>query len=196
VILVSSLDPVLVPSIEANDRWRDLLRSFVRIDLNATPRRRLGEDDADYQRRISEESYFHWLFAGLPKLKKLVMLQLAQEKVVNPRSEEVLNELREQGMIERKWGLLSVKDEGFAKFLKHALPHHTVRHWEKQLAGTRPFSLQTSLMIVGVGIVAFLLYTQGDVFNTWVTYATGVASTVPKALQFFDNIRGKASGGS
>jgi hypothetical protein len=191
VILVSSLDPVLVPSIEASDRWRDLLRSFVRIDLNTTPRRRLGEDDADYQGRISAESYFHWLFAGLPKLKKLVMLQLAQEKVVNPQSDEVLNELMEQGMIERKWGLLAVKDEGFAKFLKHALPHHTVRLWEKQLAGARPFSLQTSLMIVGVGVVAFLLYTQGDVFNTWVTYATGVASTVPKALQFFENFRGK-----
>jgi len=193
VILVSSLDPVLVPSIETNDRWRDLLHSFVRIDLSATPPRRLGEDDADYQNRISAESYFHWLFAGLPKINKLVMLQLAQEKVVNPNSGEVVDELVEQGMVERKWGLLSVKDEGFAKFLKHALPHLTVRNWERQIAGTRPFSLQTSLLIVGVGVVAFLLYTQGEVFNTWVTYATGVASAVPKALQFFENFRSKAT---
>jgi len=96
-------------------------------------------------------------------------------------------------MVERKWGLLSVKDEGFAKFLKHALPHLTVRNWERQIAGTRPFSLQTSLLIVGVGVVAFLLYTQGEVFNTWVTYATGVASAVPKALQFFENFRSKAT---
>jgi len=193
VILIFSLDPVLVPSIEANDRWRDLLRSFVRIDLNAAPRRRLGEDDADYQSRISAESYFHWLFAGLPKLKKLVMLQLAQEKVVNPNSGEIVDELMEQEMIEQKWGLLSVKDDEFARFLKYALPHHTVRHWEKQLAGARPFSLQTSLMIIGVGVVAFLIYTQGEVFNTWVTYATGVASAVPKALQFFENLRSKSA---
>ena len=95
-------------------------------------------------------------------------------------------------MIVRKWGLLAVKDQGFAKSLKHALPHHTVKHWEKEIAGRRPFSLQTSLMIVGVGIVAFLVYTQGDVFNTWVTYATGVASAVPKVLQFFDNLRSKS----
>jgi len=68
--------------------------------------------------------------------------------------------------------------------------------WEKEIAGKRPFSLQTSLMIVGVGVVAFLLYTQGDVFNTWVTYATGVASTVPKVLQFFDNLRSKTQASS
>jgi len=196
VILISSLDPVLVPSIEANDQWRDLMRSFVRIDLNTAPRRRLGEDDADFQSRISAESYFHWLFAGLPKLKKLVMLQLAQEKVVNPNSGEIVDELMEQGMIEQKWGLLSVKDDEFARFLKHALPQHIVRRWEKQLAGARPFSLQTSLMIIGVGVVAFLIYTQGEVFNTWVTYATGVASAVPKALQFFENLRSKSAASS
>jgi hypothetical protein len=191
VVLVSSMDPILIPAIEASDRWRHLLHSFVRIDLNTTPRQRVGEDDAEYQSRISAESYFHWLFAGLPKLDKLVMLQLAQERVVNPNDSELIDGLMEQGMIERKWGLLAVKDHGFAKFLKHALPHHTVRHWEKEIAGRRPFSLQTSLMIVGVGVVAFLVYTQGDVFNTWVTYATGVASAVPKVLQFFDNLRSK-----
>jgi len=99
-------------------------------------------------------------------------------------------------MIEQKWGLLSVKDDEFARFLKHALPQHIVRRWEKQLAGARPFSLQTSLMIIGVGVVAFLIYTQGEVFNTWVTYATGVASAVPKALQFFENLRSKSAASS
>lgn len=196
VILVSSVDPILVPSIEASDRWRNLLRSFVRIDLNTTSRQRVDEDDAEYQSRISAESYFHWLFAGLPKLDKLVMLQLAQEKVLNPNDRELIDALLEQGMIERKSGLLAVKDDGFAKFLKHALPRHTVKQWEKGIAGGRPLSLQTSLMIVGVGVVAFLVYTQGDVFNTWVTYATGVASAVPKLLQLLDNLRSKTGAAS
>jgi hypothetical protein len=192
VILVSSMDPILVPAIEASDRWRHLLRSFVRIDLNTSTRQRVREDDAEYQSRISAESYFHWLFAGLPKLDKLVMLQLAQEKVININDSELIDGLMEQGMIDRKWGLLAVKDHGFAKFLKDALPHHTVKRWEKEIAGQRPFSLQTSLMIVGAGVVAFLIYTQGDVFNTWVTYATGVAAAVPKVLQLFDSMRSKS----
>ena len=37
IILITSLDPVLVPSIESSDRWRNLLRSLVRIDLNTAP---------------------------------------------------------------------------------------------------------------------------------------------------------------
>ena len=192
VILVSSMDPVLVPSIEASDRWRHLLRSFVRIDLNTTPRQRVAEDDAEYYSRISAESYFHWLFAALPKLEKLVILQLAREKVVNPNDSELLDSLLDQGMVERRHGLLAVKDHDFAKFLKHALPHHTVKHWEKEIAGRRPFSLQNSLMVFGIGVVAFLVYTQGDVFNTWVTYATGVTATLPKILQLFDNLRGQS----
>jgi len=191
IILITSLDPVLVPSIESSDRWRNLLRSLVRIDLNTAPRQVVGESDADYQNRVSAESYFHWLFAALPHQRKLIMLQLAQEKVVNPNSAETVEELMEQGMIDRNHGLLAVSDDAFGRFLRHAIPLHTVRKWEKDIAGRRPFPLQTSLMIVGVGVVAFLIYTQGDVFNTWVTYATGVASAVPKVLQFFDNLRSK-----
>jgi putative transposase len=35
-------------------------------------------------------------------------------------------------------------------------------------------------------------YTQGDLFNTWVTYATGQAASVPKVLQLVDNDRSKS----
>ena len=193
IILVSSLDPVMIPSIESSERWRTLLRSFVRIDLHSTPRQRIGEDDADYQLRISSESYFHWLFDRLSRLEKLVMLQLAQENVVNPNSSDTVYKLMERGLIERRRGLLAVTDVGFANFLLHALPRPTIKSWEKKVAGTRPFSFQTSLLILGVGVVAFLIYTQGDVFNTWVTYATGVAAAAPKFLQFFENLKGKTA---
>lgn len=193
VILVSSLNPVMIPSIESSERWRTLLRSFVLIDLHSAPRQRIGEDEADYQQRISSVSYFHWLFDGLPRPEKVVMLQLAQENVVNPNSSYTVYGLIEQGLIERRRGLLTVTDVGFAKFLPRALPRQTIKLWEKELAGTHPFSLQTSLLILGVGVVAFLVYTQGDVFNTWVTYASGVAAAVPKVLQFFDNLWGKTA---
>ncbi len=193
VILVSNLNPVMIPSIESSDRWRTLLRSFVLIDLHSTPRQRIGEDEADYQQRISSVSYFHWLFDGLPKPEKLVMIQLAQESVVNPNGSHTVYGLMEQGLIERRRGLLTITDVGFAKFLPDALPRQTIKLWEKELAGTQTFSLQTSLMILGVGVIGFLVYTQGDVFNTWVTYASGAAAAVPKVFQFFDNLWGKTT---
>ena len=193
IVIVSSIDPVMLSSIEDSDRWRALLRSFVRIDLHSIPRQRRDEDDADYHARISTASYFHWLFAALPRNQKLVILQLAKERVVSPKSSEIVCELLEQGLVERKHGLLTVEDPGFRHFLPHALPRATVKRWESEIAGARPFSLQTSLLILGVGVVAFLVYTQGDVFNTWVTYATGLVAAVPKALQFFENVQSKSA---
>ncbi len=192
VIVISDLDPLAISSIEASERWRSLLRSFVRIDLHSKLGQRIGEDDADYQNRISAESYFHWLFSGLSKSEKLVMMQLAQEGVINPNSSDIISDLMAQGLIERRWGLLTVKDDNFAKFLTHAIPHDTVKHWEKDIAGARPASLQWSFLVLGVGVVAFLIYTQGEVFNTWVTYATGVAAAAPKILQFLSSVRPKS----
>ena len=64
------------------------------------------------------------------------MLQLAKERVVNPNSYEIVYDLLEHGLIERKRGLLTVTDPGFRHFLPHALPHHTVKLWEKELAAT------------------------------------------------------------
>ena len=86
-----------------------------------------------------------------------------------------------------------VKDGDLAKFLQHAMPRETVRNWEDQIAGARPATLRWSLGILGVGVVAFLIYTQGEVFNTWVTYATGVAAAVPKILQAFNSFRQKTA---
>ena len=60
VIIVSGLDPVMIPSIESSERWRSSLRSFVCIDLYSTPRQRIGEDDADYQ-----EPDFLWILFSL-----------------------------------------------------------------------------------------------------------------------------------
>jgi hypothetical protein len=193
VIIISSIDTQTIQSIEASERWRTLLRTYVRIDLDWHSGRRKKESEEEYQRRLSKESYYHWLISSMSRNDKLVLLQLAQERVVNPNSSEIVYELMEQGMIERRLGLLEINDEGFATVLQHAFPRDTVRHWEKDIAQKKQFSLQTIMAIVGLGVIGFLAYTQGEIFNTWVTYAAGVATTLPKIVQFIDNFRpGKA----
>jgi hypothetical protein len=189
IIILSDIDPLLKPSIESSERWRILLRSFVRVEVNPRLPQRVNEDDADYQNRVTAEAYYRWLMSDLSNAEKLVMIQLAQEGVVNPNSEDTVSALMERGMIERRSGLLTVTHIDFGQFLKRAIPGDTVKRWEKQIAGARPPSLQTSLLVLGVGVVAFLVYTQGEVFNTWVTYATGFAASVPKVLQLFRSFR-------
>jgi hypothetical protein len=194
VIIITSVDPQYMPSIESSDRWRTLLRSYVRIDLDWHSGQRKNEREEDYHKRIWMESYYDWLISGMSRSDKLVLLQLAQERVVNPSSSSIVYQLIEQGMIERKFGLLEIKEEGFATVLQDAIPRDTVKDWEKQIAGTKQFPLQTVMAILGLGIIGFLVYTQGEIFNTWVTYAAGFASTLPKILQIIDSFRfGKAA---
>jgi len=86
---------------------------------------------------------------------------------------------------------LTIKDSRFAEFVKHAVPPATLKHWEAEGSGTRSADLRWSLLVVGIGVAGFLIYTQGEIFNTWVTYATGLAAAVPAFLRVFAVLRGE-----
>ena len=129
------------------------------------------------------------LFARRPKLQKLVLMHLAQESLANPNSRAIVSELVKEGLVARGCGQLTIRDDCFAAFLKRAAPPDTVKQWEEQEAGIRTASLRTSLMVGSLGIVTFLIYTQADVFNTWVTYASGLAASAPAFLRLFDTFR-------
>jgi hypothetical protein len=129
------------------------------------------------------------LFTRRPKLQKLVLVHLAQERLANPNSRAIVSELIKEGLVWRGSGMLDIKDDCFAAFVKQAAPPEVVKRWEAQATGIRSASLRTSLIVGGLSLVAFLVYTQADVFNTWVTYATGIAASVPVFLKLFDALR-------
>jgi len=91
--------------------------------------------------------------------------------------------------------LLTLKDSRFAEFLKDAVPSRRIKHWEGQVAGSRSGSrsdsIRTSLLVVGAGLAGFLIYTQGEVFNTWVTYATGLAAAIPAFIRVLTMVHDK-----
>jgi hypothetical protein len=188
VVLACNVDPVANSSESEREHWRMLLRSFVRIDLYAGPAQHGGETAEQFERRISAEAYHRWLLSGLSKAQKLALVHLAQEKVVNPNCQGVVRELMKEGLVVQGWGMVTVKDPRFSHFLKNAIPRKSIKHWEEQGAGIHAAALRTSLVVGGVGIAGFLLYTQGALFNGWVTYVTGLAAAVPavmRLLQFF-----------
>jgi hypothetical protein len=92
----------------------------------------------------------------------------------------------------RRWGLLIIRDSRFAEYVKSAVPPEAIKHWEGQGAGSRSTPLSTSLLVVGATVAGFLIYTQGEVLNTWVTYATGLAAAVPAFIRVVAMFRGKS----
>lgn len=149
-----------------------------------------GRTQTGYQRGVTTDPYHRWLFDQRSQSERLLLVQLAQEGLINPNSREVAEELIQKGLIVRRAGLLEIRSAEFLAFLKHAVSISTTKRWEKEGAGVTAASLRISLLVIGVGVVSFLIYTQGEVFNTWVTYASGFAASVPTFLHVFSLFRG------
>ena len=50
-------------------------------------------------------------------------------------------------------------------------------------------TLRTSLLVAGVAVAGFLVYTQGAIFDSWITYMTGLAAAVPAMIKLLATIR-------
>jgi hypothetical protein len=195
VVITSRVDPLAKSSGDERQQWQTLLGPFVRIDLNAGPTRRTDETLEQFEARISEEGYHEWLFSGRPETQKLVLVQLAQEKLVNPNSRSDVRALMGEGLVVRTCGMLVIRDGRFAKFLRKAVSHEVVKNWENQGTG-HANTLRTSLLVTGLAVGLFFLCTQGAVVNTWITYATGFAAAIPAFLKVLDLIRGGGHAGA
>jgi len=190
VVLSTVEDPVANACDGEMEHWRTLLRSFIRVELGSRQPQGLGRTRPHCGRRVTTDPYHRWLFDQQSESEKLLLVQLAQEGLVNPNSRRVAQELIRKGLIGCRTGCLEIRSAEFAKFLKNAVSSFTTKRWEKEGAGTTAASLRISLLVIGAGVVTFLIYTQGEVFNTWVTYATGFAASVPTFLHLFSLFRG------
>jgi hypothetical protein len=190
VFLILPADPAVKALAGESEHWQTLLRDFVRLDLKSGFARRDGAADEKFDFRIEASPYQCWRFYSLTRCQRLLLVQLAQEGFVNPHCREVVCELLEQGLIVRKWGTLTVSDPEFAAFLNSIGPN-VIRDLETRGDATNSFSLRISLWVVCIGLAGFLIFTQREMFNAWVTYATGLAAAVPALLKVVSVFRGK-----
>jgi hypothetical protein len=195
VVLSSEVDPPATSRGDERQKWQTLLQFFMRIDLNLGPTQRTDETLEQWEGRISSGAYYGWLFSNLSKPQKLVLVQLAQEKLINPNSRSVVRELMKTGLVVRSCGTLTIRSAGFAKFLESAVSPGHIKRWESEGAGIHADALRTSLLVAGTALAVFLLYTQGALVSSWATYATGLAASIPAFLKLFDLFRhGGAAG--
>ena len=98
IIITSNVDPVSKANKESRGRWQAALQTFVRRDVNSHPRWHVPEGSLKIPNMIAEEAYYDWLPSGRPKEQKLLLTQLAEEKIVNPNSKAVAEELINGGV--------------------------------------------------------------------------------------------------
>jgi hypothetical protein len=194
VVIVSTVDPCSKLTGDEREQWQKLLQVFVRIDLNGGPAKGGNETSEAFEARVSEDGYNNWLFSGRPEGQKLVLVQLAEEGLVNPNSRPDVRELMKDGFLARENGMLAIRDRDFWQFLRKNASSHVIQDLESHFA-VRSNTLRMSLLAAGVAGMVFLFSTQGAMVNTWITYATGLAAAIPALIKVFEQI-GSRSGGS
>jgi len=114
--------------------------------------------------------------------EKLVLIQLSQENVVNPKQTLAVRRLLQRGFVYRD-PVLQPMNQSFALFVSRALPPAEVAEWERRASGRRWEHTRWVLLgVLGV-ILLFLWATQRDVFNTGIALLSGAALGIPGLLK-------------
>jgi hypothetical protein len=169
------------------DRWVRVLSSFVTQNVGV-------DEHAVSQLGDAAEPYFEALWAGCSTEERLALRQLAEEDVVNPNNETVLQQLLQDGLIVHE-ATFRIMNGAFRRFVLKATPSNTVLEWEQEGVIMSWGTIRTTLMTVAVGLAGLLLLTQQQLVEAWVGYIPTLAPAVPTAMKVLASLQrgGKAA---
>lgn len=123
------------------------------------------------------EPYYHSIWELCSREERLVLIQLAQVGLVNPKRAEIVRRLARRGLVivEPRFRLMN---RSFQRFVCAAEPPVRVLEWER--SGTAlPWShLGTPLYALGAMVIAVLLFAEQGMLTNILAVATGSAATL------------------
>jgi hypothetical protein len=123
------------------------------------------------------EPYYRSIWELCSDDERLLLVQLAEEGVINPKRFDVFRQLHHRGLVvvEPRFDLMN---RSFRDFVRSIESPERVLEWEQTPAalGWRRFS--TPLYTLAAVVVAILLYTQQDLFSQMLAIATGAAGAL------------------
>jgi len=181
----------------ANETASREIAAFFRDECSATPElRAIGKelvsqmrDEAEVTQedvvlRVRElaDGYYRSLWETLSPDQELVLAQLAQEGLVNPKSREVVAQLMNKGLIVRDRSF-QLMNQSFARFVVSALPPHTLVEWEAEGVRLPWRSLRNLILVTVVGLAIFLYITQQSLFENVTASVAAIAAGVPALIK-------------
>jgi hypothetical protein len=131
------------------------------------------------------ESVYRALWSACTCAEKLVLVQLADEGIVNPGTRPVIHRLMGRDLVAQD-PHPRVMTQGFSAFVRAALPRQTVGKWE-QVDQAIPW--QTIISTTVVAALAFLFVAQRDVASAWMAYLTGASATLPALFKLVGGLK-------
>ncbi len=139
--------------------------------------------------RDRAEAYYHTLWGSCSTREKLVLIDLAKDGFVNPKSWEVVRRLHHRRLI-ASLSPLRVKNRSCRAFVLSVERPETVARREKEQGPSAWSRAQGPLALAAVAAAAFFLYTQRDSGNTAIGVVTSLPAAIPALLRLFSTIQG------
>jgi hypothetical protein len=135
-------------------------------------------EDVLFEIGIAAEPFYRAVWTSCSRAERIVLRQLAEEDVVNPRNPSVVAGLMRSGLIRRD-PLFCLMNETFRRFVVRELPSDTLLEWEHQGVRLPWASITTTMATVALGIGGVLVLTQQQLIDAWVGYVPALAPAVP-----------------
>jgi hypothetical protein len=123
------------------------------------------------------EPYYRSMWELCSREERLVLIQLAQEGLVNPRRVELVRRLARRGLMLFD-PRLRLMNESFQRFVRSVEAPERIAEWERTTEGMSWSRLGTPLYALAAVIIAILLFTEQAMFTSVLAIATGAAGTI------------------
>jgi hypothetical protein len=123
------------------------------------------------------EPYYRSIWELCSQDERLVLIQLAEEGVVNPKRFDIVRRLHNRGLVvvEPRFDLMN---RSFRQFVGSVESPERVKEWEQTSAGVSWKRFSIPLYTLAAVVVAILLFTQQDLFSQMLGIATGAAGAL------------------
>lgn len=123
------------------------------------------------------EPYYRSVWDLCSRDERLVLVQLAEEGVVNPKRFDIVRRLHHRGLVDVD-PRFALMNRSFLQFVRSVETPERVSEWEQNQAGLGWKRLATPLYTLAAVVIAILLYTQQNLVSQMLAIATGAAGAL------------------
>lgn len=140
------------------------------------------------------EPYYRSIWELCSREERLVLIQLAQVGLVNPKREDIVRRLarRRLVVVDPRFRLMS---QSFMRFVCAAEPQERITEWERSGSAMSWSRLGTPLYALAAMVIAVLLFAEQAFFTNILAVATGSAVTLGSLRSIYTSVS-KAAGAS
>ena len=164
------------------------------VILQLPPRTTPAPENVLFEIGVAAEPFYRAIWAGCSKDEKLVLRQLAEESVVNPRNAGITAQLLRSGIVRRD-PTFRIMNQTFRRFVLHDLQSDGLLAWEHEGVRLPWSSIATTMLTVALSLIGVLLLTWQQLVDAWIGYVPALAPAVPTVLKLFASVQRNAKPG-